>query len=330
MPIYDGDIYPAMEGNQKIRVFVLDESRGCPERCGFCPHLDKSGSRRRAKKSTRIVEEILRLRSRYQSRAFRYAGSNPPFRVLSEVAQIIIRDAMHVSYTTFGHVREVDLSSLRLLRESGLISVSFGVESGDDEILKRFMLKRSTAAQIGQALKSSISAGLYTIGSVIYPSPGETPRSRQNTLRLLLEVFQPNPDCSSVQVYFPGLFPAFFWGKNPERFGFRLASPESYCLDMANYKFKRLFPPQFWSPLPYTVDGKAHSVFAAETEEMVRELEHNGVTTNFPDELALMSHIYDPLSTVRQFRDMVRQAMYTSDWETVSNLAVVINTKLSV
>ncbi|MBW2966134.1 cobalamin-dependent protein, partial [Candidatus Woesearchaeota archaeon] len=57
-PIYDEDVYLAMKGDNKIKIIVIDESRGCPNRCNFCIHPIKSGNKRRIKDPSKLVSEI--------------------------------------------------------------------------------------------------------------------------------------------------------------------------------------------------------------------------------------------------------------------------------
>ncbi|MDD5066019.1 MAG: cobalamin-dependent protein, partial [bacterium] len=54
-PVYDKDVYLAMKGDEKIKIVVLDESRGCPNTCFFCMQPMKSGNRIRIKKAERII-----------------------------------------------------------------------------------------------------------------------------------------------------------------------------------------------------------------------------------------------------------------------------------
>lgn len=41
-PVYDEDVYLAMKGNEKIKIIVLDESRGCSNCCNFCMQPKKA------------------------------------------------------------------------------------------------------------------------------------------------------------------------------------------------------------------------------------------------------------------------------------------------
>jgi radical SAM superfamily enzyme YgiQ (UPF0313 family) len=321
-PVYDPEIYPSLRGDGKIKVFVVEESRGCPNHCAFCPHIEKTGRWRREKRPDRILSEIRGL-GQLGSRAFRYGGGNPPFNLLKRIAEGLLSSGMDVIYTSFGHVCEIDCAMLSTLRDSGLFALNFGIESGDDRILRDVMLKGHGVGEIRGALRASMGAGIYTVGSVIHPAPFETEESKVNTLNLLLDLFVGNR--GSVQVFFPGLYPVSGWGREPEKFGFRVMDPGRYVEEHMDYQYRRLFPPRMWKPLPYTVNGKPFRKFIAETEWLVRELETHGISTNISDETALMSHLYDSSLPPVEFRDLCREVFFSGDWERMEEIVGRIN-----
>lgn len=324
-PVYDENIYPAMKGDNKIKVIVIDESRGCPYGCGFCSHQEKSGNYWRKKTPERIVDEIEYFIDRYGIHAFRYGGSNTPFDLMVDVAEKILSKNLDVDYTSFAHVKNLDPEKLSLLKKSGLYSLFFGIESGDDRILKDVMLKGVNREQIKEALKASIAAGIFTVGSVIFPAPSETAESRKNTIDLLIEIYKDHLDMGGVPVTFPGLYPTSKWGRDPEKFGFSLNNPETYVEDMMNYKMKHMLPPQFWKELPYKVNGKSFKKFAKETEIFLKELERNGILTWVSDDTALIGHLYDPKISIREFRDLCREVLYVGDYERMGNIVGKVN-----
>jgi len=61
-PVYDTEIYPAMEGDRKIKAFLLEASRGCPNMCNFCLHPQKSGNFWRSMKPEDCVDLMEKIR----------------------------------------------------------------------------------------------------------------------------------------------------------------------------------------------------------------------------------------------------------------------------
>ena len=61
--------------------------------------------------------------------AFRFSGSNPPPLQADGIAREIVERGLEVSYVAFAHVEGATPKRLRLLRESGCLSLYYGVES---------------------------------------------------------------------------------------------------------------------------------------------------------------------------------------------------------
>ncbi len=315
-PIYDDEIYPAMRGNEKIKMIVLDESRGCNNSCYFCIHPLKSG-RLRVKSAQRVVNEMVAIKEKYGIGVFRYAGSNTPLKLMEEIAREILERGLRVEYTTFGHVRGVSLEIFKLLKSSGCFGIFLGIESGSQRILDRGINKGVKVEQIKKAILYAKEAGLFTVGSMIFPAPGETEETRQETLNLLSEV---KPD--SAPILFPLIVPGTEWFKNPERFGFQF-NKNTFLQKTMNYKVKFMFPPRFWKPFPYKVNGERFKKYAQELEQFMKKVEELGITTTVSDEMALLAK-YVHLSP-RQYRDQNRLNFLTGNFKGIETQIKEIN-----
>jgi len=299
-PVYDPEVYLSMEGDdKKIRMFVIDESRGCSNKCFFCIHPVKSG-KLRLKSPERVVEELKRLKDKFHTRIFRYAGSATPLKILRKIAENIIEENLDIEYTTFGHTRGGNLEDFRILKDSGCYAMFFGIESGNQEILDKVMNKNIKVESIKNALIQAKKAGILVAGSLIYPSPGENEETTKQTLQLLKETM---PDSAPVQ--FPLLTPGTTWGKDPEKYGFKLnCSYEKFLKIALRYKIKFLFPPQFWVPFPYFIGDKPFRTYMKELTKFENEIEKLGILTTISDEMVLLAK-YSGMSS-RKFRDEYR------------------------
>lgn len=318
-PIYDEGIYPAMRGNEKMKMIVLDESRGCNNSCYFCIHPLKSG-RLRVKTAQRVVDEMIAIKDKYGIAVFRYAGSNTPLKLMDGVAREILKRQLKVEYTTFGHVREASLEVFKLLKSSGCFGLFFGIESGSQRILDKGMNKSVKVEQIKKAILYAKEAGLFTAGSIIFPAPGETKATQQQTLNLLSEA---RPDSAPIQ--FPLVAPGTEWFSKPETFGFQL-NKNTFHQKAMNYKIKFMFPPRFWKPFPYKVNGKRFKKYAQELEEFMEKVEELGITTTISDEMALLAKYAGV--TPREFRDLNRLQFLTGDYEGIKKLVEKINNNI--
>jgi radical SAM superfamily enzyme YgiQ (UPF0313 family) len=316
-PIYDQDLYPSMEGYQKIKIITLDESRGCPFGCYFCAQPAKSGSFTRTKSPERTSAEISRLIQKYGIRAFRYAGSSTPGKLMAEVAQILKEKGIKVTYTSFAEANLLNSEEeMKLLRDSGLVSLFFGMESGSQKMLDGIH-KCLKVDVLRKALDASKEAGIFTIASVIYPLPGESASTREETLRFLCDTV---PD--SVPVQFPGLYPGTPWFADPEKYGF-LVNMQKYPERVMDYKIKLLFPPSLWKDPGYRIDGEKFREFSRETMEMIMDIEKIGILTGVSDDQFLMAQLAG--MTPKEFRDKNRECFLAGDYEKIAEMVEGIN-----
>jgi len=315
-PMYDKEIYPSMKDDQKIKIFVLDESRGCPYSCNFCIHPQKSGDTWRTKSKKRIINEMEYIMDNYGSNAFVFAGSTTPPKLLNDIAKEILERGLKVDYTIFGNFKGTKTEDYKLLKESGCYAIFFGLESGSEMILDKAMNKKTPKEKIKKALNSAKDAGIYTIASVIYPAPFETEETRKETLDLLIET---KPD--SVPLQFPGLIPGSRWTNNPEKFNFEVE--ENYEETLLNYKVKLLFPPSLWDSLPFKCNDDDFLNLVKKSGEFVHAIEKNGILTAIPQDLALIIKNLD--ISPKEFRDKDREHFLTGDYKKISNMIEKVN-----
>ena len=140
---------------------------------------------------------------------------------------------------------------------------------------------------------------------MIVPMPFETEQTMQESLELLKRLA---PDY--VPVSFPGLLPGTPWFTQAEEYGFEVDKDE-YLRQNLGYKFKMLFPPEFWEPLPYRLNGRSFAQFTRDTRRFIGMLEQAGIVTGLTDDHALMAELSG--IDARQLRDLARLWCATGD-----------------
>lgn len=320
IPVYTPDVY--LNINEKLKVLVLDESRGCPNSCYFCIHPVKSG-KRRVKSLFRIMEEINDAKEKYGITFFRYAGSSTPGSFMEGVAKEIIEKKISVKYTSFGHLNEFDNVNFNILKLSGCESIFFGLESVDEKILRDGMNKKIDIEKAKETLRMCKAAGIFTVVSLIYPAPFETEESRKKTMEFIKEVI---PD--SVMVQFPGIYPGTVWFKYPERFNFTIEDKETYPFKTMTYQIKNLFPPTYWEPLPYKINGMPFREYAKATALFQKELQEEGIETSISDD-AYLIYTVSGFSNLRDFLNTNRYYFYAGKKEKLEEEISFINKKIA-
>ncbi|MEI6502809.1 MAG: radical SAM protein, partial [Armatimonadota bacterium] len=322
LPLYDPAVYPAMAGDEKLRMGIIAESRGCNNRCAFCLHPWEDGDRQRLASAGKIVDTMQLLQRHYGMSNFRFSGASTPADLMYEVAQEILQRGLQLQYNSFGHFRSANPDHFETLAKSGLYSLFFGLESGCQEILDRAVQKGIKLERVAETMRAAKAAGIFAAASMIVPLPFDTEETMAESLRFVVGL---QPD--SVPLQFPGLMPGTRWIADPARYNLEVGDTERFLLDGLDYKFKQLFPPQFWEPLPYKVNGLSCREFTGQTIRFARELEAAGLLTNFSHTLAAIAQA--AAMPPRQLRDLAQLWCVTGDAEAMGEMIVRANAAMT-
>ena len=182
-------------------------SRGCPARCTFCANY-VTGRRFRFRSNANVIAELNTWHARYGNTFFPFwddALSADPAH-LTSLCEAFQRDLdFQLRWSAITRANMVTPGLLRLMRRAGCVSVNFGVESGDNQIL-RVIKKGITTEQVVRALGWAKDEGLTTAANFMLGFPQETPDALQRTLDYMHRI-APLVDSFStlgVAVPFPG------------------------------------------------------------------------------------------------------------------------------
>ena len=149
-------------------------SRGCPYQCIFCQGRRMVGSRVRQRSAIAVVDEMENILSygitRINIADDLFVSDKQKVR---EVCGEIRRRGLHFAWSAFARVNTVDKETLEIMRDTGCDAVSFGVESGNQEMLDRIK-KKITLDQVRKAVALCREVGLVVHCSFIVGLPGET------------------------------------------------------------------------------------------------------------------------------------------------------------
>ncbi len=316
-PIYDEAVYPAMTGDEKIKIVVIDDSRGCPQRCGFCTHPIESGPRLRTADAAMLAERMEAIVEQHGITAFRFSGSSTPGRLMVEVADEIIARDLKVTFTCFGHFASARPDHFERMAQAGLLAIFFGIESGCQEVLDRAVRKGIDLTRVVDTVRRAQAAGIFVVASMIVPLPFDTEETIAESLEFLKQV---RPD--SVPVQFPGLLPGTPWWLEPEKYRIEF-DPDELIEVGLDYKIKLLFPPSLWDTLPYRVNGMDYSEFTQLTMKFARDLEAAGILTAVPDDNVLIARCAG--MGPREFRDQTRLWCSIGDAEAMGEMVARAN-----
>jgi anaerobic magnesium-protoporphyrin IX monomethyl ester cyclase len=147
-------------------------SRGCPFRCDFCSR-PVFGNRFRSRTAGNVVDEVEAVRTLGYERVW-FADDCFTLdrnRLLS-ICDELVRRRVGVGWECLSRVDTVDLEVAERMKEAGCVRVFFGIESGNDGILK-VMRKQATVKQAREAVNVFRRAGVQTGAFFILGYPCE-------------------------------------------------------------------------------------------------------------------------------------------------------------
>jgi radical SAM superfamily enzyme YgiQ (UPF0313 family) len=204
-PLFDARWYNA--GGSATAPGGILTSRGCPARCTFCANY-VTGRSFRHRSAESVISEISAWHRDLGVSFFPCwddALTANPARLVALCNELERGLDFPFGFSAITRANMVSRDLLQTMRRAGLVHVNFGVESGDDEIL-RAIKKGIRTEQVVRALEWAKDAGLTTACNFMLGFPEETPPALERTLRFM-ESIAPLVDTFStlgVAVPFPG------------------------------------------------------------------------------------------------------------------------------
>lgn len=158
-------------------------SRGCPAGCKYCiKHVSYQYSVR-LRSPQKLLAEMKLLYSLGVHHIHMYADLFTVNREqVIELCKLIIADGLKVTWTANSRVDYVDEELLTLMGQAGCMLISWGIESGNEMILKKAH-KGYKMEQAYKALRWAKQAGIKNWGYFIIGLPGETVETIQETMK---------------------------------------------------------------------------------------------------------------------------------------------------
>jgi radical SAM superfamily enzyme YgiQ (UPF0313 family) len=164
-------------------------ARGCPFGCVYCATRGYYGTTWRPRSVENVLAELQEMVSRYGLRDIGFWDDT--FTIKRERVEAICRGIIErrlgIEWICLARVDTVDREMLSLMKKAGCYQIQFGVESGDEEVLKR-LGKNTTVAQIRDAFRWSREALIDPAAFFMFGNPGETRESVEKTIALALEI----------------------------------------------------------------------------------------------------------------------------------------------
>ena len=179
---------PTPASCRRVPYAVMITSRGCPAQCTFC---DRKifGESYRMRSTANLFAEIEEVVSEYGVREVRFFDDTFTVKKkrVYEICDEFEKRKLNVIWTCLTKVVNVDGPMLKRMRKAGCWQVLYGLESGDDRMLK-LLRKGNTVEKNKRAIRLAKEAGLEVRGDFIVGTPGETWVSLEKTVQFAIDM----------------------------------------------------------------------------------------------------------------------------------------------
>lgn len=156
-------------------------SRGCPFQCDFCSR-PIFGNTFRSRTANNIVQEVEAVQKLGYQRVW---FADDCFTLnrgrLMEICEELNRRNIMIGWECLSRVDTVDLSVAEKMKNAGCVQVFFGIESGNNGILK-IMKKQATVEQAKKAVHTFKRTGIQVGAFFILGYPGESEETILDTV----------------------------------------------------------------------------------------------------------------------------------------------------
>jgi len=177
---------PPVHTVKKFPASTLVTSRGCPGQCTFCTR-SVYGNILSSHSAEYMMELVLLLYHNYGIREIQFRDDN--FTVfkprLYKFCELLKAKKLDLVWTALARVDMVEPEMFKAMKEAGCWQVWYGVESGNENILK-LIKKNTTKEQIKNAINWTKKAGIDVGAFFIMGHPGETKETLQETIDFAL------------------------------------------------------------------------------------------------------------------------------------------------
>lgn len=190
-------------GVRRYPFATIMTSRGCPYSCTFCSNFRTQGKQFRYRSPENVLAEIDHLVKDYGIKELNLLDDNFTFmpKRVEEICDGLIKRGYDLELKTGNGIRadRVTPQLLKKMKQAGFYLVAFGIESGNEEILKK-MRKGEKKEHIVNAVRWAKEAGLLTEGFFMFGNEGEGEKEMLDTIQFAKDL---DLNFAQFQVYTP-------------------------------------------------------------------------------------------------------------------------------
>ena len=322
-PVYHPEVYPALEGHQKFKVFTLEQSRGCHHVPHHRPEIPWSARQVRLMPVDRICDAMDRLGREMGAGAFHFAGASTPASHAERLSAELAMRYGGLPHSREGHFAYADPASMHAMRASGCLAAGFTLDTGSQRLLEDYYGHSFCVSQAEAVLRAVREAGILSSVRLTYPCPMDDYHTAAETVRILQRT-QPN----GVTVLPVSTPIGSRWKNEAAEFGFHIQSKgfmqwAGFPRARGPWEADRDKPP--YRMAQWTQDAATQSRNALDTE--IREL---GIPSDMNEHWALLGAIGAEPGQEEAFCAQGMEALAAYDAPAISHLVKAFNTQAAI
>lgn len=192
--------------NMNDRVVTMITSRGCPGNCIYCAVRTVWGRIWRGRSAENVVDEIEQVIKDFRIKEIHFLDDSIAVdkNRLEGICDEIIKRKLDIQWATPNGVAVwmLDENLLLKMKKAGCYRLTFGLESGNKQILHQFIGKNYDHFQARETIKFASTIGIWTVGTFIIGFPYETMQQIKDTI-----TFAVSTDLDFAVFYIANPFP---------------------------------------------------------------------------------------------------------------------------
>lgn len=158
---------------KSCRFLSIATSRGCVNRCAYCSET-QYWSRFRQRSVLSVINEIEHAIQVYKTKIFFFCDSliNGNNKWIIDFCKELIDRKLNIQWLSYATINNLGPDLLKIMKESGCISLTLGVEHISSKVLKD-VNKTSSIVDTKTVLLNCVEEGIFPLANIIYSLPNE-------------------------------------------------------------------------------------------------------------------------------------------------------------
>lgn len=180
--LLDNNFYRLQYNNEPYT--IIQTSRGCLNNCIYCTATIGNNKAIVYRSVTSVIEEIKSIKEQYHIDNIMFLSDTftaSPQWIVDLCKELLINN-IRIKWVANSRVDTIDYETASLMKKAGCWLVSLGIESANNEILKKSK-KNTTVEEITQAIDIFKKSKIKIIGYFMFGLPGENKKTIKKTIK---------------------------------------------------------------------------------------------------------------------------------------------------